>query len=188
MNSSDVAKLLSRLTKQGLPLSNSDGLQAVEDYFGNRKTEDSDSDLEGEESNGAQLAEASEMADVTEDTSGPGTGDTADVVTVEFGNVQHLFKDLLDQDETVTVSKFIESGCGCTKGPSGESCLKQFDLADVLEYRLSCFELDYMSENENRLNSMIVSQLCALLHRDDQLMCSVNRYSSIPSLTEQYYC
>ena len=171
-----------------LPLSNSDGLQAVEDYFVNRENEDSDSDLEGEQSNGAQLAEASEMADVTEDTSGPGTGDTADVVTVEFGNVQHLFKDLLDQDETVTVSKFIESGCGCTKGPPGESCLKQFDLADVVEYRLSCFELDYMSENENQLNSMIVSQLCALLHRDDQLMCSVNRYSSIPSLTEQYYC
>ena len=94
MNSSDVAKLLSRLTKQGLPLSNSDGLQTVEDYFNNRENEDSDSDLEGEESNGAQLAEASEMADVTEDTSGPGTGDTADVVTVEFGNLQHLFKDL----------------------------------------------------------------------------------------------
>ena len=48
----------------------------------------------------------------------------------------------------------------------------QFNIADIVDYRLQCFELDYMSENENRLNFMIVSQLCALMHRDDKLMCS----------------
>lgn len=71
---------------------------------------------------------------------------------------------------------FLEQGCGCDKGPNGEGCLKQFSISDIVEQRLNCMELDYMTDHENQLNIVIAAKLNALLHRDEKLMCSKHQF------------
>jgi len=166
MDNSNVAALLNRLACQGLPLTDTDGLQAVQDYFVEKGNDDhSDTDSESEEEESPKTPQPVNV--MRDDVEVP------DVVCENFEPFQRsLFTELLNDNKTNIVGKFIENGCGCTKGPTGNSCLMHFNIADIVDYRLQCFELDYMSENENRLNFMIVSQLCALMHRDDKLTCS----------------
>jgi hypothetical protein len=75
------------------------------------------------------------------------------------------------QDEDL-VSSYMQEGCGCCLGRGNKSCLTQFTVRDIVENRLNCTELDYMENHENRLNTIIVAELNALLHRDEKLMCS----------------
>lgn len=99
--------------------------------------------------------------------------------------------DLLDSSAKLAkdeVTAFLGGpGCGCTKGPDGQSCLKQLNETDIRDFRLSCFELDYMVENENRLNVVIVAELSALLHQDDKLMYSHSRFKSQKERKKQLF-
>jgi len=114
MDNSNVAALFNRLARQGLPLTETDGLQAVQDYFvdrGNGDQSDTDSGSEEDES-----TKTLESMDVICDND----VEVPDVVCENFEPFQHsLFTELLSDNETDVVAKFIEDGCGCTKGPSG---------------------------------------------------------------------
>ena len=101
----------------------------------------------------------------------------SDVLTIETGaegkkTLSSLFSQLLEDEDDKKIKEFLHKGCGCSKAQGDRSCLSRFNDDEIRNYRLNCFELDVMSDNENGLNNMIVAQLSALLHRDDKLMCS----------------
>jgi hypothetical protein len=87
--------------------------------------------------------------------------------------MRDLFSCLLTDDDRKKVADFMVVGCGCTKSmEKGKPCISQFSTDAVLEFRLQCFELDYHSEHENKLNDAIVAELSAVMHMDEKLTCS----------------
>lgn len=211
MNTEDVARILNRFSHLEIAALSDDGLDAVRDYFADRGVE-GDSESEGDDevlSSGEhresyqaedepmasrsaaspQLLIEEAPAGSTEDISdSDAVDDVPDVVTVQPVHIpaQQLFHEILHPEEELKVTEFVQHGCGCQKGPDGQSCLKQFGVPEIVENRLNCFELDYMSEHENRLNSVIVAELNALLHRDDKLMCAHSSFKAQKERKKQF--
>ena len=170
MNEEEVASILSSLSRQGIDINREDGIDVIRDYFANRDREsDSDSDT-------CSTADEGDHSLATVDESQlDAAPDVPDVVAVELTmpDVKHLYTEILNADEEKTVMSYVQNGCcGCHLGPGNGSCLSQFAISHIVENRLNCFELDYMHDHENRLNTVIVAELNALLHRDEKLMCS----------------